>query len=104
MHVIVHMHEIPPIWHTHRGEDKKQVRLELNMYFDKLMHMVTNTHLEINIDIMHQCVVSSTVPKKTMHMLEDELDEWAEPMHWLQQRQEFASERCHHEVHAHPHG
>ena len=47
---------------------------------------------------------SETVPKKTMRMLADKLDEGAEPMHWLQRRQEFASSRCHHEVHAHHHG
>lgn len=43
MDVIVCMHVIRPIWHTHQSEDKKQAWLELNMYFDKLMCMVTNT-------------------------------------------------------------
>ena len=38
-----------------------------------------------------------------MHMLADELDEGAKPMHRLQWRQEFTSTRCHHEVHAHHH-
>ena len=38
---------------------------------------------------------------KTMHMLADELDEGAKPMHQLKWRQEFASARYHHEVHAH---
>jgi hypothetical protein len=103
MHVIVCMHAIQPIQHTHQGEDKKQVQLELNMYFDKLM-CITHTHLKISTDTMHQCVSGSAAPKKTMCMLADELDEGAEPMHRMQWRQEFASARCHHEVHAHHHG
>ena len=28
----MHIHVIPPIQHTHQGEDKKQVQLEMNMY------------------------------------------------------------------------
>ena len=75
MHVILHMHAIPPIWHTHQGKDKKQVQLELNMYSDKLMCMVTNTCLEISAYTMHQHFVSSVVT--TMSMLSDELDRGA---------------------------
>ena len=80
MDVIVHMHASPPIWHTHQGEDKKQVQLELNMYFGKLMCMTTSTHLKISKDTMHQCVSSSASPKKTMFMIADDLDEGDEPM------------------------
>jgi len=83
MHVIVHTHVIQPIQQTHQGEDKKKVQLELNMYFGKLMCMTTNTHLKISMDTMHQCVFSSAAPKKTMHMLVDELDEGSKPMHQL---------------------
>jgi len=36
---------------------------------------------------MHQCVAGSTIPKKTMCMLVDELDAGAEPMHQFQWRQ-----------------
>ena len=61
MHVIVCMHAILPIWHTHRGKDKKQVWLELNMYFDKFMCMVTQKHLEISRNTMHQYVVGIAV-------------------------------------------
>ena len=104
MHVVERLHAIQPIQHTHQVEDKKQVQLGLNMYFGKLMHMSTSTHLKINTDTINQCVVGSTTPKKTMHMLVDELDEGVEPMPRLQQRQEFALARCHHEVHAHHHG
>jgi len=86
MHVIVRMHETQPIQHTHQGEDKKEVQLKLNMYFGKLMCMTTITHMKISTDIMHRCVASSAAPKKTMHMLENELDERAKPMHQLQWR------------------
>ena len=78
MHVIVRTHAIQPIQHTHQGEHKKQVQLELNMYFDKLMCMTTITHLKISTDNMHQCVSNSTVPKKIMRILADKLDEGAE--------------------------
>ena len=47
------MHVIPPIWHTHREENKMQVRLELNMYFNKFMCITTSTHLKITTDTMH---------------------------------------------------
>ena len=80
MHVIVCAHVIQSIQKTHQGEDKKQVQLEPNGYFNKLMHMTTNTHLNISTDTMHQCDTSSTAPKNTMHMLANDLDEWAEPM------------------------
>lgn len=83
MHDIERTHAIQPIQHTHQGEDKKQVQLELNMYFDKLMRMTASPHLKISTDIMHQCVSSPTTPKKTMHMLADELDEEDKPMHQL---------------------
>ena len=81
MHVIVHTHAIQPIQHTHQGEDKKQVQLEMNMYFSKLMRMTTSTHLKSSTDTMHQCVARSAAPKKTMRMLEDELDKGVKPMH-----------------------
>ena len=75
MHVIVHMHAIQPTQLTHQGKDKKQVQLELNMYFGKLMRMTTSTHLKISMETMHQCVADSATPKNTMRMLADELDE-----------------------------
>jgi len=100
MHVIVRTHAIQ---HIHQGKDKTQVQLEPNGYFGKLMHMTTNTHLKINMDTTHQCASGLAAPKKTMCMLADELDEGAEPMHRLKRKQEFASARCHHEVHAHHH-
>ena len=104
MHVIAHTHAIQPIQHTHQGEDENQVQLALNVYFGKLMCMTTSTHLKISTDTMHQCVAGSTIPKKTMCMLEDELDEGVEPMHRLEHREEFDSISFHHEVHAHNHG
>lgn len=77
MHVIECMHAIPPIQHTHQAEEKKQVQLGMNMSINKLMHMITSTHLEISTGTMHQCAISSTIPKKIMRMLVDELDEGA---------------------------
>jgi len=53
MHAIENTHEIQPIQHTHQGEDKKQVKLEMNMYFSKLMRMTTSTHLKISTNTMH---------------------------------------------------
>ena len=47
------------------------------MYFDKLMCMVTVTHMEIKTDTMHQYVVGPTALKMMMRMLSDELDEGA---------------------------
>ncbi len=64
-------------WHTHQGEGKKQVQLELNMYFNNLMRMVTNIHLEINKNTMHQYVAGPTTLKMMMCMLSDELDRGA---------------------------
>jgi len=64
-----------------KAKTKKQVQLDLNMYFGKLMRMTTSTQLKNDTDIMHQCVVGSTAPKNTMCMLVDELDEVAKPMH-----------------------
>jgi len=81
MHVIVHTHAITPIWHTHWGEDKNQVQLELNMYFDKLMHMAMSTCLESSIDTMHQNIVDLVIPRTTMHMLVDELGREAISVH-----------------------
>jgi len=43
--------------------------------------MTTITHWKIDIDTMNQCVSSLAGPKKTMHMLADELDRGATTMH-----------------------
>ena len=47
------------------------------MYFDKLLCMVTSTHLEISIDTTHQYVAGPTALKTMMRMLSDELDRGA---------------------------
>jgi len=44
------------------------------MCFDKLMCMVTSTHLEISTNTMNQYVAGPTGLKMMMHMLTDELD------------------------------
>ncbi len=51
------------------------------MYFNKLMCMVTSTHLEISIDTIHQYVASLATLKTMMHMLSDELDRGAISMY-----------------------
>ena len=56
----------------------------LDMYFDELVHVVTTTDLDISADTMHKYVVGSAELNAMMRMLEDELDEGAEPMHQLQ--------------------
>jgi len=81
MPLIVCTHAIPPIWHTHQGKYKKQVQLELNMYFENLMHMTTNTCPEISADTMQQCVAGLVTPKTTMHILSDDLDRGAILVH-----------------------
>lgn len=53
MDVIVHMHAIPSIGTFTEEKTENQVRLELDMYFDELMRIATNTDLEINADTMH---------------------------------------------------
>ena len=44
------------------------------MYFDELMHVATNTYIEINTNTMHQYVVGPAALKTMMHMLLVELD------------------------------
>ena len=47
------------------------------MYFDKLMCMVTSTHLEISTDTTHQYVVGLVALKTIMCMLSYDLDRGA---------------------------
>jgi len=51
------------------------------MYFDKLMCIVTYTHLEISIDTMHQYVAGSATLKTMMHVLSNELDRGAKSVY-----------------------
>jgi len=44
------------------------------MYFEHVMHLATNAHLEINTDTMHQYVDGLAALKTMMHMLTNELD------------------------------
>jgi len=48
--------------------------MELDVYFDELMHVATRTDLEISTDTMHQYVVGLGALKTKMCMLSDELD------------------------------
>lgn len=81
MDVIMHMHVIPSIGTPTKEKTKNQVRLELEMYFDELMHITTSTDLEINIDTMHQYLSSLTALKNMMRMLSDELDRGAKSLY-----------------------
>ena len=77
MDVIVRMHTIPSMSTLTEVKTKDQVQLELDMYFDELMHISTNTHLEISAYTMRQYVAGLTTHKTMMHMLLDELDRGA---------------------------
>jgi len=81
MDVIVRTHTIPSIDTFTEENSKKQFRLELDMYFDYLMHATTSTYLEIGIDTMHQYVVGSVELKTMMCMLSDELDRGAKSVY-----------------------
>ena len=74
MDVIVHAHEIPSIGTLIEGKAKSQVRLELDMYIDQLMHIATNADLQMSTETMHQYVVGLFALKTMMHILSDELD------------------------------
>ena len=69
MDVVVCTHVIPCIWTLTELKTKKQVRLEIDSYFDKLMHIATSANLSISADIMHKYVASPTALKKMMCML-----------------------------------
>ena len=55
--------------------------MELDMYFDELMHVATSADLEIGTDTMHQCVASPAALKTMMRMLTTELDRGAKSMY-----------------------
>lgn len=79
--VTVRTHAIPFIGTLTTTKRNNQVRLELSMYFDELMCLATNTHLEISADTMHQYVVGPIALKTMMHMLSDELDRGAKSVY-----------------------
>lgn len=77
MDVVVHAHLIPSIGTLTQVKIKAQVRLELDLYFDKLMHIATSPDLLISADIMHKYVVGLTALKTMMQILSNELDRGA---------------------------
>ena len=81
MYVIVCTHTIPYIGTLTKAKSKNQVRLELDMYFDELMHVATIADLENNTNTMHQYVVGSDAVKTMMHMLSNKLDGEARSVH-----------------------
>lgn len=74
MDVVVHAHAIPSIGTLTQAKTKAQVQLELDSYFDELMHITTSLDLPISADTMHKYVVGPVAWKTMMHMLLDELD------------------------------
>ena len=77
MDVVVHTHAIPSIGTLTQAKTKAKVRLELDSYFDELMHISTSPDLPISANIMHKYVVGLTALKTMMCMLSDELDRGA---------------------------
>lgn len=77
MDVIVHTHAIPSIGTLIVAKEKNQVQLELDMYFEQLMHIATSADFHMNVDTMHQYVAGPFVFKTMMRMLYDELDRGA---------------------------
>ena len=53
---------------------KEQIQLELDSYFDELMHLATNPNFPISANIMHKYFVVPTMLKIMMCMILDELD------------------------------
>lgn len=73
----MHAHVIPSIKTLTEAKTKEQFQLELDSYFDELMHIATNVDIVISADTMHQYVGGSAALKTMMHMLSDELDRGA---------------------------
>lgn len=74
MDVIVCTHVIPSISTLTKVKEKNQVWLELDMYFEKLVHIGTSTYLHMSANTMHQYVVGPTTLKTMMHILSGELN------------------------------
>ena len=81
MDVVVHTHAIPSHGTLTQVKTKKQVRLELDLYFDELMCTATSPNLPISADIMHKYVVGPVTLKKMMCMLLDELEKGAQAVY-----------------------
>ena len=60
---------------------KAQIRLELDSYFEELMHIATRPNFPISADIMHKYVVVLAALKTMMRMLSDELERGARAMY-----------------------
>lgn len=74
-------HTIPSICTLTKAMSKNQVRIELDMYFDELMRVATNTDSEISAHSMHQYVIAPVALKTLMCMLADKLDRGARSMY-----------------------
>lgn len=74
MDVIVSTHAIPSISTLTEAKSKKQVWLEMDMYFDELMSISTNADLEIIAENIHQYVDGPATLMTMMHMLSDAME------------------------------
>jgi len=77
MDVLVHTHVIPSLGTLTQVKTKKQVWLELDSYFEELMHIATSLDFPISANIMCKYVPGPATLKTRMHMLWDELDRGA---------------------------
>ena len=73
----MHVHTIPYIGTLIEAKTKAQVQMEIDSYFDELMHIATSADLVINVDTMHQYVIGPTALKTMICILSDELDRGA---------------------------
>jgi len=69
MDVVVRIHAIPSIGNLTQVKTKEMVLLELDSYFDELMHVATSPDFPISEDTMHKYVVGPATLKRMMHML-----------------------------------
>jgi len=74
MDVILCTHVIPSINTLIEVKEKNQVRLELDMYVEQLMHIATSKDLQMSVDTMHQYVTGMAALKTMIHMLSNKLD------------------------------
>lgn len=77
MDVGVHAHAIPSIGTLIEVKAKEHFFLELDSYFDELMHIATSANLVISVNTMHYYVVGLATLKTMMHMLSKDLDRGA---------------------------
>jgi len=81
MDVIVQTHTIPSLGTLTQAKIKKQVRQELDLYFDELICTATNPTFSISADIICRYIVGMATLKTMMCMLLDELDKGTQALY-----------------------